>query len=90
LWQACRLRHFNPLKTADTVASTFLTRDIRFLPAVPDRRRRVIRRLFPNFPRKRSQKFTQYITEQPEMSSQSRELEEGQNKKNQIKQRNKR
>jgi hypothetical protein len=39
--------------------------------------------LFPNFPRKRSQKFTQYITEQPEVSSQSRELEEGQNKKNQ-------
>jgi hypothetical protein len=73
-------------KAADTAASTDLTRDIHCLPAVAVRRRRVIRRLFLNFLRKRSQKFTQYITEQPEMSSQSRGLEEGQNNENQINQ----
>ena len=45
---------------------------------------------FPNFPRKGSKNFTQYITEQPEMRSQLRGLEEGQNNENQIKPKEKR
>jgi len=44
----------------------------------------------PNFPRKGSKNFTQYITEQPEMRSQLRGLEEGQNNENQIKPKEKR
>jgi hypothetical protein len=46
-------------------------RDIRCLPAVAVRRRRVIRALqkFLNFPRKGSRKLTLYLSERLEMSS---------------------
>jgi hypothetical protein len=43
-----------------------------------------------NFPRKESKNFTQYSYERPEMTTQQREVKEGQNNKTQINQRNKR
>jgi hypothetical protein len=71
----------SPEATSDEVSFGCI-RDIRGIRGVFQK--------FPNFPRKRSQEFTQYITEQPEMSSQLRGLEEGQNNENQIKAKEKR
>jgi hypothetical protein len=59
-------------KAADTAASTVLIREIRCLPAVALRRRRVIHGLqkFPNFPRNESSNPAKYLTERPEMTTQ--------------------
>jgi len=60
-------------KAADTAAPTVLIRDIRGLPRRSCRAKGVIRGLsekFPNFLRKGSKNFTQYFSEQPEMTTQ--------------------
>ena len=58
-------------------------RDIRCLPAVAVRRRRVIRALqnFQNFPRKGSKNFTQYSYERPEITPHDEESEKAKTRK---------
>jgi len=59
-------------KVADTAATTPVIRDIRMIRGVWK---------FPNFRRKEFKNFTQYTTEQPEMTR-LMGIKEGQNEKN--------
>jgi hypothetical protein len=65
-----------------------LIRETRCLPAVASAKagNQWFEKLMQNFPRNLTPDFTHYLSERPEMSSQRREVTEGQNNQRKLKQ----